>query len=54
MCKTEYLIEVKDYASPVSIEKIRAFITTVNDIKNHIWRYKMKGNQNEKNINCRR
>mgnify|MGYP005780741285 FL=1 len=33
MCKTEYLIEVKDYASPVSIEKIRAFITTVNDIK---------------------
>lgn len=33
MCKTEYLIEVKDYASPVSIEKIKAFITTVNDIK---------------------
>lgn len=31
---TKYLIEAKDYASPVSIEKIKAFITTVNDIKN--------------------
>jgi len=29
---TKYLIEVKDYTSAVSIDKIKAFITTINDI----------------------
>lgn len=31
---TKYLIEAKDYSSAVSIDKIKSFITTVNDIKN--------------------